>query len=395
MKKVTVWIICVMMLSLLLSGIPAASAAGAALSLSKTTLRPGDTFTVTLEVSLSGAVTVNGSFSHSGNVALTGISKSVGTLDTNGNAIFVDLGTEGVSGTKAVAVASFLVLSSTQTGEAISISFDGNYSNLSGDYPVSGTISVNVAAPLSTNCNLGNLSVGNANLSPAFSPDRLNYSVGEVDFSVSALDIQAGPADRKGSVSITGNALAVGENTVSVTVKAESGATKTYTISVVRKQDPNYVPSSNTALAGITVDGFLISPPFAEGVEEYIVWLPYETEQIAVSAALADSRATVAVEGGSSLLAGADNRVIITCTAEDGTRKEYVLIAKRAAAHGEQYWPTEAPEEPATEPTAVPVEEQPQGVNVGIAALLCALAAALGGGAVFVVFYWRDRRIKG
>ncbi len=394
MKKSAVWIVCVMMLSLLFSGIPKASAAGATLSFSKTSLRPGDTFSVTLNVSLSGAITVNGSFAYSSNVRLTGISKSTGTLDANGNAFFVDLGSEGVSGTKAVAVANFQVLSSAKTGEAISVSFDGYHSNLGGDYPVSGAASVRVAAPLSTNCDLGSLTVAGITLSPAFSPDRTAYSAGEVDFSVSTLEIQASPADSKGKVSVSGNALSVGENTVSITVRAENGAAKTYTISVTRKQDPNYVPSSNAALAGIKVDGFLISPPFANGVEEYVVWLPYETENISVSAMPADSKATVTVVGGSGLLPGADNRVTVICTAEDGSQKEYTVIAKRAAAHGEQPAPTEMPTQAQTEPIQ-PVENAEKiGMDVEFTVLLCVLSAALGAGIVFAIMKLYTKKQK-
>ncbi len=369
------------------------SAAGATLGFSTQTLRAGDSFKVTLTASLENAITVNGTFSHSSNVSLTSVAKSTGTLDVNGNAIFVDLGSDGITGQKAVAVATFKVSASAKTGETVSVSFAGNYSNLGGDYPISGSASVKVAAPLSANCDLGSMILGNATLSPTFHPDTFAYSAGEVDFAVSALDIQAVAADGKAKVSISGNSLAVGQNTVTVTVKAENGGTQKYTITVTRKQDPNYVPSDNTALAGITVDGFVISPPFQNGVDTYIVWLPYETQSIAVSATPADSKASVSVSGGSELTPGADNPVTVTCTAENGTKKDYILIAKRAAAHGQQ--PTQPPTEPGTEPTEPitqpaepqPAPPQPESVGIGIltTVILCTASCLLGAGTVFVI----------
>ena len=129
-------------------------------------------------------------------------------------------------------------------------------------------------------------------------------------------------------------------------------------------QDPNYVAGSNTDLAGITVEGFLLSPAFSLENTEYVIWLPYETENITVGATAADSNASVTVEGGENLATGADNVIKVICTAEDGTQKTYTIIAKRAAAHGETTDPTEpseAPTEPQeTEPeTTEPEETEP------------------------------------
>ncbi len=397
MKKI---IMTIVVLSILLTGLCAipASAAGASLSFSQSTLRAGDTFSVTLSVSLSGALTVDGSFSFSGPISLNSITGSVGTMDQNGNKIFIDLGNTAISGTKAVAVANFTVNSAAQTGETISVSFTGNYSNLDGDYAVSGSGSQTVAAPLSTNCNLNSLTLGNATLSPAFSAATTSYSAGEVPFSVSTLDVKAAAEDAKAKVSVSGKSLSVGSNTVKITVTAENGATKTYQITVTRQQDPNYVPSSDTSLAHITVDGFLLSPPFSNGVNTYVVWLPYETENIAVTAAASDSKAGVAVTGGQSLTEG-DNQITITCTAEDGSTKDYYVIAKRATKDGSQVIPetqpeTEPTEETLPEPTPEPAPEATGGVHILIVVLLCILSAAIGGGIVYFLLQKNILKLK-
>ena len=52
-----------------------------------------------------------------------------------------------------------------------------------------------------------------------------------------------------------------------------------------------------------------------------------------MSGKAADGKASVEVVGGDKLLAGQDNEVKVICTAEDGSKKEYIVVAKRAAAH--------------------------------------------------------------
>jgi hypothetical protein len=148
------------------------------------------------------------------------------------------------------------------------------------------------------------------------------------------LDVSATAKDSKAKVSINSPTLTPnGTTNVTITVTAENGASKTYTIAVTRAQDPNYEPSGNNKLSGITVNGFLLSPVFSADVTQYVVWLPYETTSITISGSAEDSKASVEVVGGENLAAGQDNPVKVICTAENGEKKEYTVIVKRAAAH--------------------------------------------------------------
>ena len=186
---------------------------------------------------------------------------------------------------------------------------------------------------MATNNNLASLTVSNATLSPAFSAETTAYTA-SVPFEVSKLNILAAAADGKAKVSVNSPTLTPNETTnVTVTVTAENGAKKTYTVAVTRGQDPNYVASNNNNLSGITVEGFLLSPVFTPENTQYVVWLPYETESIKIGGSAADSKASVTVEGGETLSAGQDNTVKVICTAENGDRKEYTVTVKRAAAH--------------------------------------------------------------
>lgn len=89
---------------------------------------------------------------------------------------------------------------------------------------------------------LKSIVLSNGSLSPAFSPKTKNYTA-TVDNSVTSLSISATPANSAAKVTaVTGNDnLQVGENTITITVKAENGVTTTYTIVVTRREatDPD------------------------------------------------------------------------------------------------------------------------------------------------------------
>ncbi|HZJ77915.1 MAG TPA: cadherin-like beta sandwich domain-containing protein [Clostridia bacterium] len=124
------------------------------------------------------------------------------------------------------------------------------------------------------------------------------------------------------------------KSAAALTVTAENGSKKSYVIKVKRAKDPNYKSSSNNKLSSLNAEGFRISPLFKADNTNYVVWLPYETKTIKVSGKPVDSKASgVEIIGGDNLLAGQDNEIKVICTAENGDKKEYVVIAKRAAAH--------------------------------------------------------------
>jgi len=87
---------------------------------------------------------------------------------------------------------------------------------------------------VSTNANLSELYISAGKLSPAFSKNVTSYTV-NVDNSVTEFLITAVKEDSKATTKVTGSKeMKVGENTRKVTVTAESGKTKTYTITIIR-----------------------------------------------------------------------------------------------------------------------------------------------------------------
>ena len=328
------------------------------------TVRAGDTITLTLNLNGSGLYSASGALSYnSSQLTLVSTAQKIGNgwaVEFNGNnfvAIDNNLANPIKSNT-ALFTVTFKVNSSVAVGTKITVSYtdvtatDGNADANVGTVSYSATI----AAPASKDNSLKSLSVSNATISPAFNTNTTSYTA-EVPFDVSKLNVSAAANDGKAKVSINSPNLKPGGTTnVTVTVTAENGSTKTYTIAVKRAQDPNYVASSNNDLSGITVNGFLLSPVFSADNTSYMIWLPYETDSVSVSGTAADSKAEVAVEGGTGLIAGADNEIKVICTAEDGTQKVYTVIAKRAAAHDGSTEPTDPPTEP-TEPSTEPDDE--------------------------------------
>ena len=98
------------------------------------------------------------------------------------------------------------------------------------------TITVDRAAD--DNNDLKALEVEDYTLDPAFDPDVTGYSI-TVPSNVDSVVVNATPDDDTATVVVEGNEnLQPGENTITVTVKADDGSEKTYTITVTKEQEP-------------------------------------------------------------------------------------------------------------------------------------------------------------
>ncbi|MGN1333598.1 MAG: cadherin-like beta sandwich domain-containing protein [Anaerovoracaceae bacterium] len=99
------------------------------------------------------------------------------------------------------------------------------------------TVSVsNPSAQVSSNANLSSLSVSAGSLSPSFSPSVTSYTV-NVGSDVSVCTISAKTQNSKATISVSGSKnLKAGKNVRSVTVTAENGSTKTYTITIYKAE---------------------------------------------------------------------------------------------------------------------------------------------------------------
>ena len=374
MKKIIkrLLVVCSVLVSLLLSNtyVYAASVTFSG----PTVVRAGDTIQLNMVVAEAGRNAIEGTFAYDSNqVSLSSVTTGMSgwKVETNGN-IMMAYDENMTNPTKAntvVATATFTVKGNVAAGTTVSISLN-NTSMAAGSSSFDiGTVSysVTIAKPLSNVNTLSSLSVAGCTLSPAFNSSTTTYSVGEVDFDVATLNVTATPTEGNAKVSVSGNNLAVGNNTVTVTVTAENGSAKYYQINVVRKQDPNYVASNDATVNQITINKGQISPSFSADVTDYVVYVPYENvgSSFEVSGTATDYKATGVQSGVIEALTEGVNKTVLVCTAEDGSTKEYnvtVVVMPEyngdvpAIGEGEADEPTtEAPIEDETE---VPTDEE-------------------------------------
>ena len=311
-----------------------AEAAGASFSGSGS-VRAGDSVTVTFSVSGSNIKAISAVLHYdSSALTLTGTRQLIGdswSVDMNGGNLLAhnDNLDNPINGSSAVLAVTFRVKSGVAAGTKVSATItdimtsDGNSDQSLND----ASWSASVAPPPSGNANLSGLSCGSYALSPSFSAGTTEYSV-TVPYDVSRLPLDYSAADGGANVSVSGNQLSVGVNTVALTAPAANGAPRRYTISVTRQPDPTATLSSDADLADLTPSEGKLTPAFAPNITEYAVYVPYETTKLSLSATAKDSKALGVTQPDAALKQG-DNVLTVTCTAEDGTTRDYTVHVVR------------------------------------------------------------------
>ncbi len=162
---------------------------------------------------------------------------------------------------------------------ALSVSEGSRVCNMEGEYMQiygsSGLITGITQENYSNDNSLSSLQISPGSLYPSFSPDTTSYSV-SVENSCERLAVSAYANDDNASVSVSGTYLSVGTNYIYVTVTAENGEQRTYTLRVTRAAGENetqqegesQTPEENTddggQLVNVNVNGtdFIISDDF-------------------------------------------------------------------------------------------------------------------------------------
>ena len=188
----------------------------------------------------------------------------------------------------------------------------------------------------SSDATLKGITVTKGSLSPAFNKNTTSYTV-EVDEEVTSIGITATPTDSKARAVGGGTKiLSKGDNKYTITVTAEDGTQKTYTINVKRgKTDEEEGPkkSSNVNLKSLDVSGYTLSPKFSKNTTSYSMTVNNAITGLNVTALAEDEKATVEVVGTNNWKVGVNN-VKITVTAEDGSKKVYVVAVTRKDKDG-------------------------------------------------------------
>ena len=236
-----------------------------------------------------------------------------------------------INSSASVVSVTFRVKSGLDVGTALSASFsDITVSDGNSDSSVpSASWSGKVGAAPSNNCAISSLTCSNATLSPEFSSSNTAYTA-TVPYDVTELKLDWRTADSGARVSVSGNSLVVGENTVTVTCTAPSGAQKYYVITVTRQQDPNYKPSDVALLSDLKLDAASLSPAFSGAVTDYVAYVPFETKSVTLTGVAKDEKALQVTEDTRQLVNEGETVMSVTCTAEDGvTKKTYTVHVYR------------------------------------------------------------------
>ncbi len=227
-------------------------AAGLSIALSDQNLKVGDTFTATISVPGGGSSQVALSYDNS---VISFDSSSVTSSGGDGEKM---ISVNGAKGT-----VTFTVVGSGSTSLTATSTSGTDSSGAAADYTAAGVV-VKAAGSQensdtdSTNGDnsLSGLSLSDGTLSPEFSYKTTKYTA-SVDYDVTSIDVSATPSNPSATIdAITGtDNLQVGNNTVTVVVKAGNGSTATYTINVERKEQSEDAVEENQPEEQQSVDG--------------------------------------------------------------------------------------------------------------------------------------------
>ncbi len=178
---------------------------------------------------------------------------------------------------------------------------------------------------LSSNNNLGSLSVTPGTLDPSFNENELAYNV---DLPEGTKEITINATKSEEVQTITGDGtktLNPGQNTFKITVTAENGTFKVYTI-IVNVDDANN-DSKDNVLNSLSVDKGTLSPAFNKDVKLYTVNLEESEDNITITATGNNS---ITGTGLHSLEMGA-NVFEIVSTDNAGNENKYVVAVNRGS----------------------------------------------------------------
>lgn len=172
---------------------------------------------------------------------------------------------------------------------------------------------------------LSTLSVDGYNIN--FNKNQLDYFL-EVENDVEKLNITAKAAYNNSNVNIEGNDnLLVGENLIKIIV-SNNNDQKIYTIKVNKKQNPDKTYNTDNYLVDIKPSVGILSPKFDKEILNYVIYLPYEIDNISFETTKSSETSIVDVLSPDILKIG-DNRYVIKVRAESGDIREYNILVKK------------------------------------------------------------------
>lgn len=365
MKKNAIykWIITIVFFVITLLITKDSKAASISVTTSKSSVMPGENFTVTVSVS-GGAGMVNVSATNAtlsktslelmlqSSATINCTAGASGTISINANGTIADYTTEEDAKLSAPTTTVSIVQNTNNSED----NNESNNSNNSGNSntgttnnpttnnPTPTNPSTTSTAQKSSNANLSNLGIRPNDFS-GFRPGTTTYNV-TVPNDVESVEVYATKADSKATVTGTGTkTLQEGANALAVTVTAEDGTTKTYTINVTRESatesedenatDENMIAEENQeevgdGLAELTINNVTLSPSFETGVYEYTAKYIGEDTKFEIEATPTDETYIVDITGNEDLQEGENIITILVSDAEGNNVATYQITVDKS-----------------------------------------------------------------
>lgn len=292
----------------------------------------GDTFKVSLVVNSTDLEDyingIDGLVTYSDNLKLMNVlfnENLIGTYNEDGR--FVGAGTELTNGTTVITF-EFMAISD---GKGV-VTLNGSVANdmIINEFEEVST-SVNITRKSSIN-NLYSLDASIGTFDIAFDKDVTVYTL-TVPYDTKEVILSGSLEDILSTVDgLFKYELSEDKTTAIITVTAEDGSTKVYTVYIV-KEKPSVVPtpvvyyySSNNYLKTLEAKGYEIK--FDRDILEYELSVNNDVKSLDITAIAEDSRSRVEITGNENFKTG-KNTVIISVKAENGDVREYKLIVNR------------------------------------------------------------------
>ncbi len=226
---------------------------------------------------------------------------------------------------KANYVVTFKIIDRNNSGDIKTVSVNVKTKQTTTTTTTTTTPTTTTQAVKSSNANLKTLEIktsddSNVVLSPIFSSNVYEYSA-SVDSSIKTITISATMEDSKSNMVISNNAteeLKPGENNkITITVTAEDGTKKAYVINIKRE-----ALTADATLKSLTIkecEDF----EFVEDTYSYDLKLNNSVTKLTIDYVTSSSDSIVSISGNENLKNGSKVKILVT--AEDGTKKEYIL----------------------------------------------------------------------
>jgi len=173
---------------------------------------------------------------------------------------------------------------------------------------------------------LAQLSLDGAEVSPAFRPTTLYYSV-SVGETTDSLNIRATPQELGTNVTIDGNQnLQSGTNIIHIVLTSPEKTTLTYTLTVNKAGTVN---AQSADLKSLDITNWTLSPIFSPNTKAYTTDVESTTDHLDIKAVAENQKSHVVITGNGNFKAGL-NQVKIKVTSEDGSRtKTYTITVNK------------------------------------------------------------------